>query len=893
MGLLAVGIAGTALITAPRSRLEAMAQDPQHIEDVADLLNTWINGLSLGLSTNLVVPRHYALLDADAEVNVEPGAVIRARKGVLWASVPSGLARFMGWEELPLMGDDDFLPITESTWLQAVSTDTLRAVNTQTFLRQQISWSCLENFHRMALDLIIWNVERDQRIEKERLKTRAAFDDAALQNAMTCLTAILTPKAEAVVLADAGLEEPLVTACRLVGNALGIQIRARPDPVDGQAEAQTLASITEASRVRARRVALRGDWWRHDNGPLLAFYEADNRPLALLPTGSGRYAVHDPAERSQQPVTADLAARIASFAHSFYRPLPDHLLGWRDVLRFGLYDTWRDLAMVLWMGLAGGLLAIAVPIATGFLFDAVIPNEDRTQLFLLTGVLLAGAVAGALFQLTRGIAVLRLESRLDASVQAAVWDRLLQLPAPFFRSYTAGDLSARALGISTIRQAVSGTVVLSILSGLFSVFNFLILFFIDDGLALLATGLVLAAIGVTMLTGYLQTRHQRELTNLQGKISGMVLEIITGISKLRIAGVESRVFAYWAKEFSQQRRLAFTTRSVANRLTIFNAAYPVLATIAIFAIFYDSIGPTRLLTGRFVAFLTAFNQFLFAGLQLSSALVSLLRVVPVYERAQPILQASPEVNETKADPGELLGEIEISRVAFRYKEKGPLVLDNVSLHIKRGEFVALVGPSGSGKSTLLRLLLGFETPESGAIYYDGRNLNSLDIRGLRRQLGVVLQNSQVIAGDILTNIIGQSQLTIDDAWIAARLAGLEDAIREMPMGMHTFISAGGGALSGGQRQRLLIARALARKPRILLFDEATSALDNQTQAVVSESLEGLDATRVVIAHRLSTIIKADRIIVMNKGRIIQEGPYGELMAQEDGLFAQLARRQLA
>jgi ABC-type bacteriocin/lantibiotic exporter with double-glycine peptidase domain len=277
---------------------------------------------------------------------------------------------------------------------------------------------------------------------------------------------------------------------------------------------------------------------------------------------------------------------------------------------------------------------------------------------------------------------------------------------------------------------------------------------------------------------------------------------------------------------------------------------------------------------------------------LSAAFISLLRLVPVYERAQPILHTLPEVNAFKADPGELTGEIEISRVTFRYKDKGPTVLNDVSLHFKHGEFVALVGPSGSGKSTLLRLLLGFETPEAGGVFYDDQNLNSLDLRAVRKQLGVVLQNSHVISGDLFTNIIGQSRLTMDDAWEAARLAGLDEDIRQMPMGMHTFVSSGSSTLSGGQRQRLLIARAIAHRPRILLFDEATSALDNQTQAVVSSSLSQLDSTRIVIAHRLSTIINADRIVVLDKGQIVQEGTYNELMQSRDGLFAELARRQL-
>jgi ATP-binding cassette subfamily C protein len=523
-------------------------------------------------------------------------------------------------------------------------------------------------------------------------------------------------------------------------------------------------------------------------------------------------------------------------------------------------------------------------------FDRVIPNADHSQLLQITLALVAGALAAALFQFTRGIAIIRVEGKLGASLQAAVWDRLLSLPVPFFREYSAGDLADRAMGIDGIRQVLSGATILSILAAVFSVFNFALLFFFDPRLAWAATGLVLVVIVVTTLAGYLKMRHQRQLTQLQGRISGLILQFITGISKLRVAGAEGRAFAFWAREFSAQRKLAHDTRTIANVLAVFNAAYPILTLMVIFAMI-AAMGKSRLSTGSFLAFNAAFSQFLLAGLQVSSVLLSALNIVPMYERIRPILQTRPEVDQAKSDPGELTGEVEVNHVTFRYDEGGPLVLRDVSLHIRPGEFVALVGPSGSGKSTLLRLLLGFEAPESGAIYYDGQELAGLDIRAVRKQLGVVLQSGKLMAGDILTNIIGASLLTVDDAWEAARLAGLDKDIEQMPMGMYTVISEGGGTLSGGQRQRLLIARAIVTKPRIIFFDEATSALDNTTQAVVSQSLERLRATRVVIAHRLSTIIKADRVFVLEAGRVVQSGSYAELVKQP-GLFADLVKRQL-
>jgi ATP-binding cassette subfamily C protein len=278
---------------------------------------------------------------------------------------------------------------------------------------------------------------------------------------------------------------------------------------------------------------------------------------------------------------------------------------------------------------------------------------------------------------------------------------------------------------------------------------------------------------------------------------------------------------------------------------------------------------------------------------MSNAFFSVSQIFPILEKIEPILDTKPEYDEYKSNPGNLTGSVEVSHVSFRYQEEDPLVLKDVSIKIREGEYVGLVGPSGSGKSSLLRVLLGFENPETGRVYYDGQDLTKVDIRAIRRQLGVVLQNGKLMSGDIFSNVVGANiNLTLDDAKEAIRMAGLEEDINAMPMGMHTVINEGATTISGGQRQRLLIARAIANKPKIIFFDEATSALDNQTQAIVSESLDSLKATRIVIAHRLSTVMNCDRIIVLDKGAIVEEGSYAELM-QLNGVFAELAKRQLA
>jgi NHLM bacteriocin system ABC transporter ATP-binding protein len=447
------------------------------------------------------------------------------------------------------------------------------------------------------------------------------------------------------------------------------------------------------------------------------------------------------------------------------------------------------------------------------------------------------------------------------------------------------------MGLDIIRRTLSRVAISSILTGPTALFSLGLLFYYDVGLAWVAVGLALLLGGVTFAAWQLSVRYERTLAGTQGHIAGILLEFTTSIAKLRVAGAETRAFARWAQAFGSQRALAFQARNSANGLAVFNAVYPAAATLAIFGmVAWSTTRGTGLSTGDFLAFNAAFGQFLWTSLAISATLLRTFPVLPLYERVRPILQALPEVTPLQSDPGELRGEIEVSHVFFRYREDEPAVLEDLSLRVAPGEFAALVGPSGCGKSTLLRLLLGFERPLAGAIYYDGQDLWGVDVERVRRQIGVVLQHDQLVAGSLLSNIVGSLPLTIDNAWEAARLVGLEAEISEMPMGMHTLVGEGRSTLSGGQRQRLLIARAIVSKPRILLFDEATSALDNRSQAQVSASLDQLQATRIVVAHRLSTIVNADRIFVIDGGRVVQSGTYAELSKQR-GLFEELVRRQ--
>ena len=558
----------------------------------------------------------------------------------------------------------------------------------------------------------------------------------------------------------------------------------------------------------------------------------------------------------------------------------------------------KELLVILLTGIAAALLGMLTPQATAILMDNAIPDSDRTLLLQVGVGLLAAAVGTALFQLAQGIAILRVETVSDSSTQAALWDRLLNLPVSFFRQYTIGDLQSRVSSIGQIRRQLGGTTITKLVTALFTFLNLGLLFSYSIKLALVAIVVALIAIAITTVSGLLLLRKTRPLLELQGNIFGQTVQLINGISKLRVAGAEERAFATWSKNYSRQIKLNLSTQHIEDLVTLFNTIMPTITSGVLFWFTIGLLeeaqksGNPALSIGTFLAFNSGFGTFIKGATDLSNTLTNTLQIVPQWKRAQPILETVPEVDSSKADPGQLEGRITVDRVTFRYRDDGPLTLDNVSIHAEPGEYIALVGGSGSGKSTLFRLLLGFETPESGTIYYDGQDLLGLDIEAVRRQLGVVLQNGRIMSASIFENIASGARITLDEAWEAARSSGFADDIAAMPMGMHTVISEGGGNLSGGQRQRLLIARALVLKPKILLFDEATSALDNRTQAIVSESLDELQVTRIAIAHRLTTIRNAHRIYVLQAGQVVQQGSFEELASLE-GLFAQLMQRQMA
>ncbi|GGT62072.1 NHLP family bacteriocin export ABC transporter permease/ATPase subunit [Streptomyces purpureus] len=679
-------------------------------------------------------------------------------------------------------------------------------------------------------------------------------------------------------------------ACRLVAEEARITLSEPADAGAGAERMDPVERVALASRLRTRTVRLEGRWWRENSGPLVGRREEDATPVALLWRRGGYVAV-DPADGTRERITKTGEAGFERHAVMFYRPLPDGKPGLLSLLRFSLRGTRQELRAIVLGGLVAVVLGALVPVATGKVLGQYVPAAEAGLIVQTAVALIAAGVVAAAFMLLQNMSILRLEGRIEATLQPAVWDRLLRLPTNFFAGRSTGELAGAAMGISAIRRTLSGIGTVCVQASTVGTMNLVLLLVYSVPLALVALAMLLVIAAVFTGLGLWQLRYQRRLIKISHRLDNRAFQTLRGLPKLRVAAAESFAYAAWAREFAGTRVLQQRVGRLQNLVTVLNAVCLPLCTLVMFMLL---AGPARgtMSAAEFLTFSTAVTMMLSSVTQLTGALLSAAAVQPLFEEVAPILRAEPEVRGAATQPGVLSGAVEARQLSYRYTEDGPLVLDGVDFQVRPGEFVAIVGASGCGKSTLLRLLIGFDKPTSGSVLFDGQDLAALDQAAVRRQCGVVLQNAQPFTGSILDCIRGAEAFSLEEAWEAAAMAGLAEDIKAMPMGMHTMLSDGGGTISGGQRQRLMIAQALIRRPRILFFDEATSALDNEAQRVVIQSTRALRATRIVIAHRLSTIMDADRVIAMSDGRVVQLGSPAELLADTDGLFHELVRRQL-
>ena len=640
--------------------------------------------------------------------------------------------------------------------------------------------------------------------------------------------------------------------------------------------------------VMRRNVKLEEGWYKDAFGPMLAFRKEDGAAVALLPKRFSGYWFLDPDTGEKTTLNRQTAARFDTDAICFYRPLPLRELGIPDLILYlkDCLSTGDYIAIVLLTLLpilCGLLLTNITRALTGF----VLSSGNLSLLWGTAVFMVSALVSSQLIGVVKELMMNRVELKTSLSTEAAMMMRVMNMPANFFRKFSSGELSSRYSAVNQLCELLLNSVFSTGLSSLLSLLYITQIFHYAPALVAPALLLILATVLVSVVSVLTQMKISREIMEKGAKQNGLSFALISGVQKIKLAGAEKRAFSKWAHAYSDAVEPSYNPPLLIKANAAINSAISLVGTIVLYYLAVQ----TRVSPSEYIAFNTAFGSVTAAFASLTGVALSVARIKPILEMAEPILKTQPESSENRAMVTKLNGGIELSNVYFRYNEHMPYVVDGMSLKIKAGEYIAIVGATGCGKSTLMRLLLGFEIPEKGAIYYDGKDMNKLDLRSLRRRIGAVTQDGSLFQGDIYSNIvISAPQLSLDEAWEAAEIAGIADDIRAMPMGMQTIISEGQGGISGGQKQRLMIARAVAPKPRILMFDEATSALDNKTQKKVSDALDTLKCTRIVIAHRLSTIRNCDRILVLDKGKILEDGTYDELIAQ-NGYFAELVERQ--
>lgn len=894
--LLAVPSRDTALLTGERANL--LSKDDFDLDTVV-LIDNWVKMAGEFVHGHELPPPAHAssLLEADADMPYQAGAALSAHHlEILWVTLDRP-ARFVGRAEFPVAAGAT-LPISEHTWLTLPEDARASAVHTPGAIVTGRIWEAVDRFNSQIVRCgkLYW----DESVEKAELKRAenqrsVAWARKSLAGGFAGLLD-KTPDMGGGELSAAG-DNPLFEASRIVAETLGVALNPPVGRIEFDDLAEAVENLVVASGIRTRQVNLAGGWERRSGPSFLGWLRegADARPVAVVNRGSGVYEIADPAAGDRVPVTRELAKKLGTEGLLFYAPLPANVDNGLAALRHVMRGRGRDIMGVVLMGCLGALTALLTPVLTGKLLAEIIPRVDIPMWSAALAALALGALASAAFAIVGALCMLRLEAQVDESLQSAVWNRLLSLPLPFFGQYLAGDLADRANGVSLVRQMLTGAVGSSILSGMFSIFSYALLFYYSWELALWS-GLAVAVMAVaTWIFAKNQIRHARASLMIQGMIDAFVFQVIKGLGKIRQAHAEAFVLERWSGEYLKQKRAQLSMRNwEAGQLT-FNALFmPAVQIVLLGLIWYSLLrGETQtpFSLGDFLSFYAAFGQFIGGVTGLTAALAAAAAVLPLFERIQPILEARPESVEGRVVLPRPAGQIEFKNVNFRYPSADADVLRNVSLKIGHGEYVAFIGSSGAGKSTLYRLILGFERPTTGTVLIDGHDMETLNLSALRKHMGVVLQDGQLLPDSIRNNIAGHSHLTDAQVQEAVRAAGLEEDIDALPMRLSTVLPESGAGLSGGQKQRLLVARALAHKPSMLLFDEATSMLDNRAQDAIRATLRSLNSTRILIAHRLSTVVDADRIYVMQDGQIVEHGKYRELM-ERNGALAEMARRQV-
>ncbi len=893
LGIIAKGMSGTVLRRLPLSRLDAISS-----AELAIQVDAWISDISAVLARDIT---HYPRMD----VLLEPGEApatrsgrLAARRDMVWATgLPLGAGLFMDLVDLAENetvsdGVGGALPLTPATWLTLTQEAHITPASSTELAERRLLLPALDAFNQVAFSLERLNrqlaVVDQANLARAQTISRRGDEEAARRRLFNVYARLVEETEDA----DLGLHDVL----RVIGRHAGIDFQlplGSSDPERSTADA-VLARVLNTSGVRGRKVRLAREdrWWVGDSGAMLGFRTEDGRPVALLPSGIGNYREVDPVSGRKRRITAANAASLRPKAWAFYPSLKSADVSWRDLWGVARKGLGSDLARFVVTGLLGGLIMLLPALAVGFVADEAIPAGDAGLLYGISLALVAFGLVRMLLHVLQGMSLMRIEARVSSRMEAVFWDRLLRLPTSVLRKYPANDLALRGMTFQNMRDATHGVIGNGVLSILFLSPVFVLIAWRDARIGGLTAAFGLLSLFMTVALGLRQVGLLDRRLKIVRSLTGRLSQLISGIPRLRVDGAESSGFAAWARGYREQKRTELELDALETHLRAFGAALPSLAG-AMVILFVTLLGANSFTAGDFIVIFILFLLYQRAVIRLGESFGALAALVSSWNQMRPLLVETTETRAEGEFVEELHGEVVFDKVSFRYDADGPLILDEVSIRARKGEFIAIVGESGSGKSTLLRLALGLERPSSGSVYFDGRDLQNLDLKSVRQQVGVVPQNVRLHPDDLWDNIAGGHEgFTAEDAWRAAQLAAVDREIVAMPMGLLTPIGAAASVISGGESRRIQIAHALIRDPRVLILDEATSWLDTETQSRILENLSRLTSTRIMVAHRRSTLLKADRIFVMREGKVVQEGSFTELV-EIPGVFQDLMSGQVA
>ena len=864
-----------------------------HQNIFSSLLEHWLNQFSHFLISPMEVsPKHW--IKKGGELEVEKGEVFTLKisevpaekERVFWMTPKVGEYKLLGPHEYKFSKEHKHFPLLPHLYFLPLQKGDYEVMTTAESVKEETWREGLSQFHRFIGYYLIQKRQFLDEEELKRFEEKELLQKETLHKTLSEMASLL----EADEVDELGVtSQPLNQAVEIILKILGLKLQNPKKWEEGELKDQ-IARIAEKSGARTRAVLLGPLWWKFDSGPLLAFYGNEHHPVAMIKRRWGGYEMIDPLKKTRKKVTAKVAYLIAKDGYTFYQAIPDDIRKGREALGFFLRGNKNEFWKLGVYGFIAALFSLFPPIAMAFIFNNAIPNANVPLLMQISLGLIASALSSSLFIYFRSLILGRIDGKLSSSLQPALWDRLLKLPANFFRRFTAGDLLQRVMAIEQMRPLLTSNVAQTILTGIFAILYVVAMVIYSIKLTMIGLFLLIVAVGITYFCARWKIRVQQKIYEMQGKINGALVQILSGVSKLRVAGAENNAFSYWAKQFSKSKSLEMHAQNIQNIIATIMGFFSLLSFIIIFAAVIRMEEGGDLSIGAFLAFNSAFMTLSMAIFSLSNIVMQAAPIIPLWKRSHVIIEESQEILMKRASPGKLTGDIRIDHVSFSYEDEGSLILNDVSIRVNPREMIGIIGPSGSGKSTLIRMLLGFEKPHSGAVYYNGKDLSHLNINEVRKQMGVVLQGGGIVAGTLYQNIVAGGRYSEEEIDRAIILASFKRDLENFPMGLHTVIPMNGETLSGGQKQRLLITRALLPKPKILLFDEATSSLDNRSQEEISQNIDQLDITRIVIAHRLSTIKNADRIYVLESGKITQEGSFEEL-SKKPGLFTEMLKRQ--